>query len=84
MPKKALLIISHQNFRDEEYTEPKAALEKAGIQTTTASSSRGLKLLPTLPLTKSTRLITTQFYLSAGPVAPNILMTQPPTRLRKL
>ncbi|MFA4858383.1 MAG: DJ-1/PfpI family protein [Candidatus Margulisiibacteriota bacterium] len=42
--KKALLIIASRNFRDEEYTEPKAALEKAGIQTVTASSNSGVAL----------------------------------------
>jgi protease I len=57
--KKALLIIAQKNFRDEEYLEPKAALEKAGIQITTASSSRGiavgklgLKITPDLILSQ--------------------------------
>ncbi|MEW6378664.1 MAG: DJ-1/PfpI family protein [bacterium] len=37
--KKALFIIAHQNFRDEEYAEPRQALEKKGVQVTVASSS---------------------------------------------
>lgn len=39
--KKVLMIISFEMFRDEEYTEPKAVLEKAGIKITTASSKLG-------------------------------------------
>lgn len=37
--KKALFIIAHQNFRDEEYSQPRQALEKEGVQVTVASSS---------------------------------------------
>lgn len=37
--KKALFIIAHQNFRDEEFAQPKEALEKKGVQVTVASSS---------------------------------------------
>ena len=36
---KALLIIASKNFRDEEYLETRAALEKAGAQVEVASSS---------------------------------------------
>jgi protease I len=35
--KRALLIIAPVNFRDEEFFEPKAILENAGVQVTTAS-----------------------------------------------
>ena len=42
MPKKALIIIAFQNFRDEEYLEPKTVLEKAGIEVTTASTEVGI------------------------------------------
>src|SRR3989339_350786 len=41
MAKKTLMIIAHEMFRDEEYAEPKAVLEKAGFQVTTASSQPG-------------------------------------------
>ncbi len=41
MPKRAVMIIALQGFRDEEYAEPKEILEKAGIQITTASSKVG-------------------------------------------
>lgn len=37
--KKALFIIARQNFRDEEYSLPRQALEKRGIQVSVASSS---------------------------------------------
>ena len=37
--KKALFIIAHQDFRDEEFAQPKEALEKEGVQVTVASSS---------------------------------------------
>lgn len=40
--KKAVMIIAQQMFRDEEYAEPKAVLEKAGIAVTTASRNAGL------------------------------------------
>ncbi|MFC1511217.1 DJ-1/PfpI family protein [Candidatus Margulisiibacteriota bacterium] len=39
--KKAAIIIAFQRFRDEEYAEPKAVLEKAGIEVTTASTQTG-------------------------------------------
>ena len=39
---KAVLIIAFENFRDEEYAEPKAVLEKAGVEVTTASSKLGM------------------------------------------
>ena len=38
MTKKALVIIAFEGFRDEEYSEPKAILEKSGIQVITAST----------------------------------------------
>ena len=37
--KKALMIIAHQNFRDEEYSQPRTILENAGVEITVASSS---------------------------------------------
>ena len=37
--KKAVLIIAHENFRDEELAEPMEALEGAGVEVTIASSS---------------------------------------------
>ncbi len=39
MVKKAVLIIAHQRFRDEEFLEPKKVLEEAGVEVTVASSS---------------------------------------------
>jgi len=39
--KKAALIIAFENFKDEEYFIPKEVLEKAGIEVTTASNSKG-------------------------------------------
>jgi protease I len=39
--KKALFIIAPVNFRDEEFLEPKAMLEKAGVKVTVASSKTG-------------------------------------------
>ncbi len=41
MAKKALMIIAFEGFRDEEYRDPKAVLEKSGIDVTTASSQLG-------------------------------------------
>jgi len=40
--KKAVMIIALEMFRDEEYAEPKAVLEKAGLAITTASSKLGM------------------------------------------
>jgi protease I len=40
-PKKAVLIIASENFRDEELFETKLALEKAGVETTVASTKTG-------------------------------------------
>jgi protease I len=37
--RKALFIIAHKNFRDEEFAHPKAVLEKQGVKVTVASSS---------------------------------------------
>ena len=37
--KKVLMIIAHHDFRDEEYSEPRMILEKAGFEITVASSS---------------------------------------------
>ena len=37
MPKRAVMIIAFQGFRDEEYAQPKSVLEKAGIVTTPGS-----------------------------------------------
>jgi protease I len=39
--KKAVFIIAKASFRDEEYFEPKAVLERGGVAVTTASSSPG-------------------------------------------
>ena len=38
---KALLVIAPENFRDEEYFHTKEELEKAGVETITASRSVG-------------------------------------------
>jgi protease I len=38
---KALLIIAHKDFRDEEYFIPKQILEAKGIETKTTSNERG-------------------------------------------
>ena len=38
MPKKAVMVIAPQLFRDEEYLEPKKVLADAGIDVKTASS----------------------------------------------
>lgn len=42
MAKKALMIIAHENFRDEEYTIPRMILEDNGIEVTTASLELGI------------------------------------------
>ncbi|MFH2034669.1 MAG: DJ-1/PfpI family protein [Candidatus Margulisiibacteriota bacterium] len=39
--KKAVIIIAFDKFRDEEYFDPKKALESNGISVTTASSQTG-------------------------------------------
>ena len=39
--KKALMIIAHEGFRDEEYTETRTILEENGIEITTASTELG-------------------------------------------
>ncbi len=39
--KKAVLIIAHENFRDEELLSPKEVLEGSGVAVTVASSSMG-------------------------------------------
>jgi len=36
---RAVFIIAHQGFRDEEYTEPRTLLEEAGMEISVASSS---------------------------------------------
>jgi len=41
MAKKAAMIIAFENFRDEEYKEPKDFLEKSGVEITTVSSKLG-------------------------------------------
>lgn len=40
--KKVVMIISKNNFRDEEYLQPKEILTKAKVDVTTASSSKGI------------------------------------------
>jgi protease I len=39
--KKALMIIAQRNFRDEEFQEPKAILDKAGVKVFVASTDAG-------------------------------------------
>jgi len=39
--KKIAMLIAFQGFRDEEYVEPKKALEAAGHKVTTVSTARG-------------------------------------------
>lgn len=39
--KRIVMIIAFENFRDEEYSEPKVVFEKAGFSVTTASSILG-------------------------------------------
>ncbi len=41
MEKKALFLVAPSNFRDEEYFQPKKALENAGIKVVTASLKTG-------------------------------------------
>ncbi|MFH1542757.1 MAG: DJ-1/PfpI family protein [bacterium] len=41
MSNKVAIIIARQNFRDEEYFEPKAVFEQAGLQITTVSTQVG-------------------------------------------
>jgi len=41
MEKKVLIIIAPRNFRDEEFQEPKAILEKAGVKVIVASTEAG-------------------------------------------
>jgi protease I len=41
MGKKVLMIIAQSNFRDEEFQEPKAILEKKGFEVVVASTTSG-------------------------------------------
>ncbi|MDP6612411.1 MAG: DJ-1/PfpI family protein, partial [Candidatus Hydrothermarchaeota archaeon] len=41
MVKKAVLIIAHEGFRDEEFLEPKKVLEDGGVMVIVASSFLG-------------------------------------------
>jgi len=41
MAKRVLMIIAPRNFRDEEFQEPKAVLEKEGIKVVVASTMAG-------------------------------------------
>jgi protease I len=41
MEKKVLMIIAQKDFRDEEFREPMAILEKKGIEVTVASTATG-------------------------------------------
>lgn len=59
--RQALFIIAHRGFRDEEFTEPKAIVERAGVKVLVASSqsgeahgSLGLKYKPDLLLSDVT------------------------------
>jgi protease I len=40
--KKAVMIIAHENFRDEEFLQPVEVLEKSGIEVKVASSRIGI------------------------------------------
>lgn len=40
-PKTAVMIVANQNFRDEEFEEPYAALTAAGVQVTIAAGCKG-------------------------------------------
>ncbi len=40
MAKKVLMVIAHENFRDEEYFHPKQVLQNKGIQVITASTQK--------------------------------------------
>jgi protease I len=40
--KRVVLVVPHQRYRDEELTEPRKVLEKAGAEVRVASSSLGL------------------------------------------
>lgn len=40
--KKAVLIVAHRDFRDEEYKEPREVLEEAGVGVTVACSQPGV------------------------------------------
>lgn len=44
MIKKALMVIAHENFRDEEYQQPLDMLRQNGIQVTVASSESGIAI----------------------------------------
>jgi len=44
MDRKALIIIAHEIFRDEEYLEPRKVLDENGIQTTVASWDTGIAI----------------------------------------
>lgn len=55
MSKSVLMVLAHNNFRDEEYTSARKALENAGARITTASTIKngaagimGLRLAPDL------------------------------------
>lgn len=59
--RRVLFIIAHRDFRDEEFREPKAVLEKGGFQVTVASSSTdtatgmlGMRYTPDLLLSEAT------------------------------
>ncbi|MCK4859085.1 MAG: DJ-1/PfpI family protein [Candidatus Omnitrophica bacterium] len=39
---KVLMVVAHQDFRDEEYQEPREILENAGVELTVASSKTGI------------------------------------------
>lgn len=41
MPKKVLMILAHETFRDEEYDKPRRVLESGGVEVTVASSALG-------------------------------------------
>ncbi|MBP8617853.1 MAG: hypothetical protein KBI15_01280, partial [Candidatus Pacebacteria bacterium] len=40
--KKVVMVVASENFRDEEYFEPKAILEKQGVIVKTASNKAGV------------------------------------------
>lgn len=58
--KKALFVIAQKDFRDEEFLQPKAILEKAGIAVTVASKTTaqalgkfGACVVPDIPLAQA-------------------------------
>lgn len=64
--KKVLMVIASNNFRDEEYSEPRKALEDAGVRITVACSSLntakgklGLEVKPDVLISSARKVIMT-------------------------